>query len=68
MVAQIDPSPASVIELVETLREVATLDPAPRPLLEEALRRLRELDARGELPDKQKAWIGEIETALAALP
>jgi tetratricopeptide (TPR) repeat protein len=56
---------AFAIELVETLRETGSLAEDPRPLLQEALNLLRDLESRGMLPQAQRAWIGELEAALA---
>jgi tetratricopeptide (TPR) repeat protein len=68
VVAEFGQAAADVIELVETLRELAALDANPRPLLEEVLRHLQTLRTRGELPEKHATLIGEIEQKLAAAP
>jgi tetratricopeptide (TPR) repeat protein len=60
-----DPGAPSTLELVYALRELADVETTARPLLEEALRLLRQLDAQGALSEAQKALIGEIEKLLA---
>lgn len=67
-IVQRDPSPPSTLELVDALRELATVGTPARPLLQEALELLRQLDTQGGLTDAQKTLIGEIEKLLAGVP